>query len=216
MEAFIYILFSVLDGLAIFIFAFNSFRIRLIEYWKEILFTVSVISVGTYLFSESAILKNISPLITIILFIVALIFYFRISLLSALRVTIVGFVAQIALTLVVTSIFCLVANMSFNEVKETTFMRYILQFSGDFITILVSALLKRKRIWVTNLPYSYTFKFKISRTNLVLIFTSIIVTVFISNIGIFNNIFISAVLWLLIAINISLFEVRKEMRQEYD
>ncbi|OZB98076.1 hypothetical protein [Paenibacillus sp. XY044] len=216
MNALVYILFSMLDGIAIFTFSFGFFRLKMMDYWKEIIITNLVISIGTFFYSENNLLSNLSPFINLIIFIAALIFFFRISFFSAFRVAGCGFLAQTVILGLVLSITCLVLNISLNEIKEHDYIKYPLQVIGDIGTVLLSLVLRKKKIWMTNLPYSYSFKFKPSRINVLIFIATIIAALVISRASSINNIYLGLIFWIICFVNLLFMEIKKEMRGEID
>ncbi|MWV44899.1 hypothetical protein GRF59_14855 [Paenibacillus sp. HJL G12] len=216
MNALVYILFSMIDGMAIFFFAFGFFRIKIVDYWKEIIITNIVISIGTYFYSENIILSNLSPLLNLIIFMAALLFFFRISLFSSFRIAGLGFLAQTLILGLVISVSCLALNINLNELKSNDYIKYPVQVIGDIGTIALSLFLRKKRIWMTNLPYSYSFKFKPSRPNMLIFIATILGIFVISKASSIDNIYTGLLFWLICLINLLFMEVKKEMRGEID
>lgn len=213
MNALVYILLSMLDGIAIFTFSFGSFRVRIKDYWKEILITNMIISTGAYFQRENELLSNITPVINIIILLLALLFIFRISLLASLRISVFGFVAQLIIQSLVAIVFMLVANIKFNE--ATTQFGYAVQIIGDVAMIMLSLILQNRKMWFTTLPYRYTYKFRISFLN-VLIFITSILAIILMNKANFNDIYLCLVFWTICFINLLCAEMKKEARGDID
>lgn len=216
MSAFVYILFSMLDGIAIFTFAFGFFRIKLLDYWKEILITNIIISIGTYYYSENTLMSNLSPLINSLVFMVALIFFFRISLFSSFRVTILGFLTQTLVLAFFISVTCIIFNINLADIKGNDYVRYLVQALGDLGTICLSAFLRSKKIWMTNLPYTYSFRFKPSRSNYMIFIASILGFIVVSKASSIENIYLGLLFWMICLMNLLFVEVKKEMTGEID
>lgn len=213
MNALAYILLSILDGIAIFTFSFGSFRVKIKDYWKEILITNIIISIGSYFQKEKEVLSTLTPAINIIILLLALILIFRISLLASLRISVFGFVAQLIFQSIIAIIFMIVTNMRFGEV--TNQFGYAVQIIGDLSMISLSLVLQKRKIWFTTLPYSYTYKFKISRLNVVIFITSL-VAILLMNKSNFDDIYLCLTFWGACFVNLLVAEIKKEVRGEID
>ncbi|ASA22691.1 hypothetical protein B9T62_18980 [Paenibacillus donghaensis] len=215
-SALLYILFSMIDGLSIFIFAFGSFKVRLRNYWREILLTVLVISIGNYYISTHDSLKDYEPLISITILFLSLILYFRISVFSSLRLTLMGFVGQAVIQGFLIMVTSYVTDIRFNEIKNNDFLRPSLQIISAIILISVTLLLRKLKKHFTTLPNDYTYRIKFTKINNVILLTSACVMLMFINIYNFNNVILEIIFWILCLINIFILETKKEKRDEID
>ncbi|OMD66778.1 hypothetical protein [Paenibacillus odorifer] len=216
MEALLYIILSMFDGLAIFIFAFGTFKINLKDYWKEIVFTSAIISTGTYFMNEHEAFSSFTPFICLVFLTASLLLYFRISIFSSIRVALVGFVAQI----VIQGLFVLICTKLFqidlSDIQGNRMLGGSIQVISDGTLIGISLMLRKNKRYFTTLPYDYSYYIKFSKINIIILIGSLVVLVMTYNMFNFNNIYVEIVFWLICFINIILFEYVKEARSEID
>ncbi|QWU14341.1 hypothetical protein SAMN04487895_101643 [Paenibacillus sophorae] len=215
-SALVYILFSMIDGVSILTFAFGSFKVDLKSYWKEIFLTAFIISTGNYFLSQHDNFQNYTSVFSLILLFLSLLFYFRISVFSSIRLTIIGFVSQAIIQLVLVLITTMVIHTNISEIQENDFLRCLLQIISGSIMILSSVLMRRKRLYFTTLPYDYSYKIKFTKVNTILILSSIVVVIMFLNISRFNNIIVEILFWILCIFNIYVLETKKQMRDDID
>lgn len=197
MDALVYILFSIVEGLIIVFFSFGLFRIRAMDYWKEILVTVSTISAATYYYSVSESLASIAPLLNIIALFLALVLVFRISLLHALYISVTGFVSLLLIQLALTSMTTALLNLSLDEIKSADWMRFTFQGISDLTLLVASVLLRKKRLWFVFVPYTSEITFKLSKLNSLMLLSSTLGIVLLSTFLNLDNILAGVILSLL-------------------
>lgn len=145
LDALVYIMFSMVDGLAIIIFAFGSFKIDLKTYWKEILISSAVISVCNFFLSRHDTLSNYSPILSMTLMFIFLLFLFRISVLSSVRITVIGFVAQTPTQGIMIYATSLLIGKNLETIKSDDFLRSALQLISGIALVYISVLLRKNR-----------------------------------------------------------------------
>lgn len=209
-EALVYILFSIVEGLIIVYFSFGLFRIRAIDYWKEIVVTVSTISAATYYYSMNETLASIAPMLNIIALFLALVLVFRISLLHSLYISVTGFMALLAVQVVFITLASIVLNIELTEIRTLDSVRYFLQIAGDITILVVSILLKKYRLWFTFVPYSPELTFKLTKSNLSILMSCVIGIVILTSLYNFDNLIIGTVLSLMCIANLITIGVKKE------
>ncbi|WP_342423171.1 hypothetical protein [Paenibacillus sp. FSL E2-0178] len=216
LDALVYIMFSMVDGLAIIIFAFGSFKIDLKTYWKEIPISSTVISVCNFFLSRHDTLSNYSPILSMTLMFIFLLFFFRISVLSSVRITVIGFVAQTLTQGIMIYATSLLIGKNLETIKSDDFLRSALQLISGIALVYISVLLRKNRKYFTTLPYDYSYKIKFTKTNVILLFSSVVVTTIIVNLFNFSNFLIELIVLLFCFTNIIALETRKELREEID
>ncbi|KAF6565385.1 hypothetical protein G9G63_09515 [Paenibacillus sp. EKM202P] len=213
METAKYIIFSMLDGLAIFIFGFGMYSIKLRDYWIQFIVSSLCISVGTFLYVEYDLPNRIAPIANLLLLIIFLVILFKLSPLSSLRISGISFLVQMILQTLTALVLASTLNIDFFTTTKDYGM--LIQFLGDTIMILISLALRKRSVFFTTLPYQYTLKFKINFSNVVLFIISLI-GVSVMTKPTFDNMTISVVFWIIIFVSLILIERRKEIKNEYD
>lgn len=213
METAKYIIFSMLDGMAIFIFGFGMYSVKIRDYWIQFIVSSLCISVGSYLYMDYSFPNRIAPVTNLIFMILFLVGLFKLSPLSSLRISGISFLVQMILQTLTALILALILKIDF----FTTTKDYgiLIQFLGDTIMILISFVLRKRSIFFTTLPYQYTLKFKINVSNVVLFIISLIGMSVMTK-PTFDNMTISVVFWIIIFVLLILIERRKEIKNEYD
>ncbi|MBE7896179.1 hypothetical protein G7L40_20245 [Paenibacillus polymyxa] len=213
METAKYIIFSMLDGMAIFIFGFGMYSVKIRDYWIQFIVSSLCISVGSYLYMEYGFPNRIAPVTNLICMILFLVILFKLSPLSSLRISGISFLVQMILQTLTAVILALTLKIDF----FTTTKDYgtLIQFLGDSTMILISLALRKRSVFFTTLPYQYTLKFKINVSNVVLFIISLI-GVSVMTKPTFDNMTISVVFWIIIFVLLIFIERRKEIKNEYD
>lgn len=213
-EALVYILFSIVEGLIIVFFSFGLFRIRIMDYWKEIVVTVSAISAATYYYSLSESLSTIAPLLNSIALFLALVLIFRISLLHSLYISVTGLVSLLLIQLALASIASNLLNMSLEEIKSLDWMRFTFQGVSDAFLLTLSLYLRKKRMWFVFVPYTPELTFKLSKSNVILLLSSVFGIILLSTFLNLNNIVIGVILSLLCISNLIYVGIKIERGEE--
>lgn len=173
-DAVVYIVLSIIEGLIIVFFSFGLFRIDIKDYLKEIVVTVSTISAATYYYSQHETLSQFAPFLNVIALFIAMVIVFRISLLYSLYISVAGAAALLFIQFTFSSVASLVFDLSLNEINSIDWLRYAFQGSTDLVLLSISLVLRRKRLWFTSAPYSSDLTFKLSKSNLLILLASII------------------------------------------
>jgi hypothetical protein len=207
-EDILYTLMSLLDGITIFMFAFGCFKVSFKDYWKEILVTNLVISVGTFLLRNNSFMISVIPLLCLALLIVSLTFYFRITVWSSIKLAVYGFVAQIIAQLIANSIFMVSFKLNYTESLHTH--GQWVQLIGDGLLIAITLILQKRRIWFTTMPYDYTFKLKLNKINILSLLISCVIISFLYNVKTIENVYLGLVFWGVCLINLMYLDIKKE------
>lgn len=213
-DALVYIVLSIVEGLIIVFFSFGLFRIDVKDYWKEIVVTVSSISAATYYYNQHETLSQVSTLLNIIALFLALVIVFRISLLHSLYISVAGFVALLAAQLIFISGTSLVLDIDLAAIRSNDLIRYSLQIAGDILILLISLVLRKKRLWFTFVPYSPEITFKLTKSNLAILMASILGIIILSFVFKFDNLVIGTILALMCITNLIVIGIMTEKRKE--
>lgn len=180
-EALVYILFSIVEGLIIVYFSFGLFRIKAMDYWKEILVTVSTISAATYYYSLNDALANVAPLLNILALFLALVLVFRISLLHSLYIAVAAAMGLLTIQFLLAKIGGFFLDMTLDEIRAIDWLRFSFQITSDSILLLISNYLQRKRLWFVFVPYESKLTFNLSKLNLMVLLSSVLGIILLSN-----------------------------------
>ncbi|ODA08202.1 hypothetical protein [Paenibacillus polymyxa] len=213
METAKYIIFSMLDGMAIFIFGFGMYSIKLRDYWVQFIVSSLCISVGTLLYVEYDLPTRVAPIASLLLLIIFLVILFKLSPLSSLRISGISFLVQMILQTLTALILASTLNIDFFETTKE--YGILIQFLGDTVMVIISLILRKRSIFFTTLPYQYTLKFKINTSNIILFIVSLLGIALMTK-PTFNNMTSSVVFWIAIFVLLILIERRKEIKNEYD
>ncbi|WP_206759566.1 hypothetical protein [Paenibacillus sp. CFBP 13594] len=203
-----------LDGITIFMFAFGCFKISFKDYWKEILVTNLVISVGTFLLRDEEFLVNLMPFLCFLLLVASLTFYFRIRIWGSLKLSLYGFVAQIIAQFTVVALFMFVSKLTFSGAADQ-FGTYV-QLIGDGALILLTLVLQKRRVWFTTMSHDYNFKIKLTKINILSMVIAVVIIAFLYNIKSVDNILLAITFWAICLINLMYVDIRKEKSGSYD
>lgn len=204
----VYALMSLLDGITIFMFAFGCFKVSLKDYWKEILVTNVIISIGTFYLKSNEAMSSFIPIICFILLTISLTFYFRIRPWSGIKLAIYGFGAQFISQMVVAILMMVASGLSYGDTLNS--FGILIQLIGDSFLIVLTLILRKRRIWYTTLPYDYTFKIKLNKTNVFSITLGLLAVLILYNVKQIENVYLGLFFWLICLINIIFIDVVKE------
>lgn len=204
----VYALMSLLDGITIFMFAFGCFKVSLKDYWKEILVTNVIISIGTFYLKSNEAMSSFIPIICFILLAISLTFYFRIRPWSSIKLAIYGFGAQFISQMVVAILMMVASGLSYGDTLNS--FGILIQLIGDSFLIVLTLILRKRRIWYTTLPYDYTFKIKLNRANVFSITLGLLAVLILYNVKQIENVYLGLFFWLICLINIIFIDVVKE------
>ncbi|RPK31808.1 hypothetical protein [Paenibacillus xylanexedens] len=204
----IYAAMSLMDGITIFMFAFGCFKVSFKDYWKEILVSNVLISIGTFLMRSNEAISGFIPLICFILLVTLLTFYFRIRPWSSVKLSIYGFGAQLISQMLVAIIMMFATSKSYTATIDE--LGSYIQLIGNSLLIILTLTLQRRRIWYTTMPYDYTFKIKINRTNIISVFIGLLAISLLYNVKQIENIYLGLLFWLICLVNIIFVDVVKE------
>ncbi|QNR65465.1 hypothetical protein IAQ67_16375 [Paenibacillus peoriae] len=213
MEMVKYILFSMLDGIAIFTFGFGMYQVKLRDYWIQFIIASLCISVGTCLYKNYGLPTNIAPVVNILFMILFLIVLFRISLLSSLRISGIAFLSQLIIQGLVAVILMFIMKRPFDFIANT--YGEMVQLVGDILMVIISLYLRKRALWFTTLPYQYSIKFRLNISN-TLLFIASIFGISVMSVSIFRNIIWSLLFWVICFVFLIVIEYRKEIRNEID
>ncbi len=208
-----YIIFSMLDGIAIFTFGFGMYQVKLRDYWIQLIIASLCISVGTYLYKNYGLPTNITPVVNILFMILFLIVLFRISLLSSLRISGIAFLSQLIIQGLVAVILMFIMKRPFDFIANT--YGEMVQLVGDILMVIISLYLRKRALWFTTLPYQYSIKFKLNISN-TLLFIASIFGISVMSVSIFRNIIWSLLFWMICFVFLIVIEYRKEIKNEID
>ncbi|PZT57428.1 hypothetical protein [Paenibacillus silvae] len=214
MSDLLYAVMSLMDGITIFMFAFACFKVNLKDYWKEIVMTNILISIGTFLLKDNEYILGFVPVLCFVSLVASLTFYFRIKWRSSLKLAAYGFAAQIISQLSIALIFMLIDKITFAEASQAygTFIQLI----GNVFIITLTMILKQKRIWFTTMSHDYNFKIKINRINIYSILVSIVIIVLLYNVNSVDNIYLALCFWGICLLNLMYIDIKKERNESYD
>lgn len=174
MDALVYILISCIEGFSFFFITFGLFRISMKDYLKEIIIVVIILSLGTFYLSEYPPLENYISLVNMLVLIAFLVFFFRVSIVHSLFVTIVGYISCMVIQFILLKTVGLFDSLDIQQIKDDLMLRRALQLVTSFIIISISALLRKYNLWFTFIPYTTNFSFKLSKGNIFILMAGII------------------------------------------
>lgn len=204
----IYAMMSLLDGITIFMFAFGCFKVSLRDYWKEIVVSNILISVGTFFMRSNETISGFMPLVCFIALTVLLTFYFRIRPWSSIKLGIYGFAAQFVSQITVA---ILIMFASGNGYKDTVSeFGFYIQLIGDISLVVLTLVLQRRKLWYTTMPYDYTFKIKFTKVNLISIIIGLASVGLLYNVKTIENVYLGLLFWIICLVNIIFIDIVKE------
>lgn len=210
----LYAVMSLMDGITIFIFAFACFKVSFKDYWKEIVVTNVLISIGTFLLRDDEFILGFVPLLCFALLVASLTFYFRIKWWVSLKLALYGFLAQIISQLTVASAFMLIDGSTFNEASGT-YGAYI-QFIGNVTIVTLTLILRKNRLWFTTMSHDYNFRIKLNKINIFSILVSVVTISLLYNIKSVDNIYLALCFWGVCLLNLMYIDIKKERSGSYD
>ncbi|PYY28285.1 hypothetical protein PIL02S_03436 [Paenibacillus illinoisensis] len=191
--------------------AFGFFKVSLKDYWKEILVTNVIISIGTFLVHTNTTLSSFIPLMCFVLLVASLTFYFRISIWSSIKLAFYGFVSQIVAQLVVTGMFMFSFEKTYRGALDE--FGFYVQLVGDLFLIASTLILRKRKMWFTTMPYDYTYKMKLNRINLFSLALAVVMVVSLYNFEV-SNILVAIIFWTICFLNLLFIDIKKERSGE--
>ncbi|SFA91217.1 hypothetical protein SAMN05216312_102195 [Cohnella sp. OV330] len=156
MEEFIgYMVFSLVEGLALYAIIFYSLRIDLIKHLLPVIGAITVINLQSYIIREELSLSTISPVINLLITAIFIIVYLRIPLAWSLIMTIVGYIAFGLLQTAI--VYLSFGFFSIHELSNLVWKSYLLQVLTGFIGFGLSYLTYK---------FGYGFTFELEKLRL--------------------------------------------------
>ncbi|WP_336761474.1 hypothetical protein [Paenibacillus sp. USHLN196] len=210
----VYALMSLMDGVTIFMFAFGCFKISFKDYWKEILVTNLIISIGTFFLKGYETILGFVPVLCFALLVLSLTFYFRIKLWESFKLACYGFVAQIVAQFSVVALFMLSSGLNFTEASSE--FGSLVQLLANGFLIVLTLILRHKRIWFSTMSYDYSFKIKLNKINIFSTLIAIVIMALLYNVKTVENIYLTILFWGVCLINLMYIDIKKEKSGMYD
>ena len=204
LNAIIYAGFSVIEVYSILFFIMTIARMNINDYIKESTVGVIIVSICTYLFHESSHLSKISPMLCLLLFLSILIFVFRLSTIHSTVITMVGYITCLIIQGVIIFVPTLFTSLTLSEIKGNDVLRYSFQTISSVLIYLIAFKFRKKNIGFGFVPYSPSVKFKITKTNLNIVYLLIVTVLVLSSILEIGKMYI-AIFMLIILFNFALF-----------
>jgi|GEM_PF-3832751 len=204
LDAIIYVGFAAIEVYSIMFLIMSIARMNIFEYIKESTVGVVIVSICTYLFKESTILSQISPMICLLLFLSILIFIFRVSTIHSIIIVLIGYITCLIIQGVFIFIPTIFSNLTFDEIKANDTLRYSFQTINAIIIFSLGHFLRKKNIGFLFVPYAPSFKFKITKTNLNIVYLLILAVLALSSILEIGKMYIG-IFMLIILFNFALF-----------
>ncbi len=171
-EALLYILASCLEGIAFFVITFGIFRISLSDYTKEVIVTISIVSLGTYLLSDHQVAAQFTPLINLIILIIFLILFFRVSLPHTILMMVSGYIVCMIVQWGLIKCSEMITGINLVEIKDSASLSITYQIISSTVLIVISVILRRLSLWFTFIPYATTLSFKMTKSNIIILTTA--------------------------------------------
>lgn len=153
MKVLLFMLFSSVEGIAIFSIMLYAFRIRFVEYYKLAVVFSILMSAISYGMREQLQLESLTPLILLFVYILFFVTAARIPLLWSTLISIFGYITFIVVQTLLIFIFQSIGIVSLDDIKRLyTFDTYFIQ-SIELLLILPSMKLLFEK------GYGFTFNF---------------------------------------------------------
>ncbi|MEC0182233.1 hypothetical protein P4H61_12155 [Paenibacillus peoriae] len=139
-----FLLFSTLEGVAVFALILSIFQVRLIPYLWPAIFVNLIMNIQSYLLREGWSLSYLVPVINMLLFIFLLATVVKIPIVWSGIMTVTGYFAYA----VIQSVFLkmLFGSLLISELQDGSLKGYLLQSISAIAGLLISFMLYRKRI----------------------------------------------------------------------
>lgn len=207
-----YILLSCIEGIAFLFLTFGLFRIKIREYLKEIVMSILVVSVGTYLLSDNPAISQFIPLINIIALIVFLVCFFKVLIPHTFLITISGYITCMIIQWGIIQVADIVGGIDLTDIKNSEFLKAFFQLLSSAIIITISSFLRRYKLWFTFVPYSTSLNFRMTKSNLtLLIATTIILFIFGSTLK-YSALIFGFSIWIICFITLFTVSIRREFQ----
>ncbi|QSF43470.1 hypothetical protein [Paenibacillus tianjinensis] len=182
LDAIVYVAFAAIEVFSIMFLIMAIARMNIFEYIKESTVGVVIVSICTYLFKESSVLSQISPMICLLLFLSILILIFRISTIHSIIIVLIGYITCLIIQGVFIFIPTIFSSLTFEEIKSNDVLRYSFQTFNAIIIFIMGSLFRKKNIGFLFVPYSPSLRFKITKTNLNIVYLLILAVLALSSI----------------------------------
>ncbi|QIC07642.1 hypothetical protein GOP56_19955 [Brevibacillus sp. 7WMA2] len=173
MDILLYLVFGVLDQMAVMIIAFKMFRFPVLSYIRDFLLIASVLSLISYF---NRFILDIPQYDTGIQYIALVIFFRRLlefRLYEATLVTAAGCIAFTGIQFIALSLLLKTSLVSLNDLGQFTELgTFIIQFVADALVVLVAWLLKVLNLgysFISQPPHSMTYKQEMNKLPFLLI-----------------------------------------------
>ncbi|MBX4152243.1 hypothetical protein [Paenibacillus lautus] len=211
-EALLYIIASCIEGVAFFIITFGLFRINLSEYIKELIVTILVVSLGTFLLSEHQVAAQFIPLINLTILIIFLIFFFKVSLPHTILIMVSGYIACMVIQWGLIKFSEMATGINLVDIKSSIGLRTTFQFLSSALIIAISVILRKSKLWFTFVPYSTSLSFKMSRNNIIILTTATTILFIFGNTLKYSSTIFGFSIWLISLISLLIISIRREFQ----
>lgn len=212
LDSMLYILASCIEGIAFFFITFGLFRISIRDYIKEVTVSIVVVSLGTYLLSEHQSMAQFTPLINLLILIIFLICFFRVSFPHTILIIVSGYIVCMVIQWVLINTLELTTGWTLLEIKNSIVLRTTIQILSSTLIAVVSLILRKYTLWFTFVPYSTSLNFRMTKSNISLLITTT-TTLFVFGVTLkYSSLIFGFSIWIICLITLMVISFRREFQ----
>jgi hypothetical protein len=185
MNFFLFNLFSTIEVIAVIILMLSIFKYRVMDYIPQILLTSLTMSLISHTIHFEFENNSVVPIVSIIVLFIFVWLAFRVALLYAMIISVVGYVTYGLLQTVIVYILQFTGLVSLDTaLKPYSLLGYLMQLITSIVACLISYQIRKKNFGFNWIPYSSSAKFRLKGDNIIL-FITVIVSVFVIGLAFF-------------------------------
>lgn len=171
MDFFLFFVFSLIEGISIFVLMFSLFRFKIKDYLAFIFFTSSIMAFISYFLRTQLMLDSVTPLVLAVLTIILLRYLFRIHFFYSIIMFSITLISSMVLQGFLIFISQALDIYTLDEIRSNESLLYLTQFVTSLLTFCISWIILKKRIGFTFVPFDENYRENyIKKENVYLIF----------------------------------------------
>lgn len=200
-----YMLFSLIEGMAVFALSLYIFRFDLKKYLWPTVIVITAINLQSFVIREELSLKFISPVINIVFMLLFFTIYLRIPFLWSTLMTVTGYMAFGVIQNLF--VFLSFGYLSIHEVQSTIWKGYLLQTLSGFLGFAIGWVLYQR-----GLGFAYEFeKLRFSWERVIIILVTIVFLIALAIMMYFKSVFTNLVVLAVSLFFFLIYSLRKEV-----
>lgn len=203
------VLATTIEGASLFYFTLIAFRFKPREHLNAIIIANLLVAISNYLMEKYNFFYDYTPLLNILIMLIIFVLLFQISLLYSIVMSLAAFVSIFALQGIAILIFNFFNQVTLQQLRLED-VKYVLQSITGVCFILIGYFLQKWRIGFTKVPFTRSFRIKLTKFNTLMIMSFVFLLCIMSIIIKYNNLLLACTICSLLSVMLTYSLYRKE------